>query len=81
MNFAASAGKPQDGSGTPLKAVQIDGQVRVATRPRCPLTPQGLHALKPAPRASERSRDRGVDPPPLEVVTIGSATAHTVTIA
>ena len=25
MNFAASAGKPSDGSGTPLKAVQIDG--------------------------------------------------------
>jgi hypothetical protein len=29
MNFAASMGKPQDASATPLKAVQIDGQVRV----------------------------------------------------
>jgi hypothetical protein len=30
MNFAASAGKAQDASGTPLKAVQIDGQVRAS---------------------------------------------------
>ena len=39
MNFAASAGKPSDGSGTPLKAVQIDGQVRAASRGRLLISP------------------------------------------
>ena len=43
MNFAVSAGKPQDGSGTPLKAVQIDGQVRADAR-------EVSQSLKPEPR-------------------------------
>ena len=46
MNFAASMGKPQDASATPLKAVQIDGQVRV----RLPATSTHDETSENAPR-------------------------------
>jgi hypothetical protein len=67
MNFAASASKPQDGSGTPLKAVQIDGQVRAAMRPdRILSAREGPTDPKTRLVQTFDRANAGVDEPPLE---------------